>query len=126
MNTRPVALRDFRNDGYASFTHRRDARFDRVAALLTAGTVPSPVHLSRAPSHRRGWGSRYAALAHGRLDVAALRALLARQPLAAGQRIAAVDGSVWGRDDAETSPARGFSYHPSRHAAGQPIVAGWS
>ena len=126
MNTSHVALRDFRNDVYASFTHRRDALFDLVDALLTAGTVPSPVHLSLAPSHRRGWGSLYAALAHGRLDVAALRALLARHPLADGQRISAVDCSVWVRDDAETSPARGCYYHPSRHSAGQPIVAGWS
>ncbi len=27
--------------------------------------------------------------------------------------------------DAECSPQRGFYYHPSRHSAGQPIVAGW-
>lgn len=37
-----------------------------------------------------------------------------------------MDCSVWVRDDAETSPERGFCYHPSRHSAGQPIVAGWS
>src|SRR3954470_6875532 len=38
----------------------------------------------------------------------------------------AVDTSVWARCDAECSPGRGFYYHPSRHSAGQPIVAGWS
>jgi hypothetical protein len=37
-----------------------------------------------------------------------------------------VDVSVWGRCDAEASPDRGFYYHPSRHSAGQPIVAGWA
>ena len=37
----------------------------------------------------------------------------------------AVDGSVWARCDAETSPERGFYHHPSRHSNGQPIVAGW-
>jgi DDE superfamily endonuclease len=37
----------------------------------------------------------------------------------------AVDPTVWARGDAECSPGRGFSYHPSRHSAGQPIVAGW-
>jgi hypothetical protein len=31
---------------------------------------------------------------------------------------------VWDRCDAECSPERGFYYHPSRHSAGQPIVAG--
>jgi hypothetical protein len=37
-----------------------------------------------------------------------------------------VDVSVWDRCDAECSPERGFYYHPSRHSAGQPIVAGWA
>jgi hypothetical protein len=27
---------------------------------------------------------------------------------------------------AESSPERGYYYHPSRHSAGQPIVAGWA
>jgi hypothetical protein len=38
----------------------------------------------------------------------------------------AVDQSVWARCDAESSPGRGYYYHPSRHSAGQPIVAGWA
>ena len=33
---------------------------------------------------------------------------------------------MWPRYDAECSPERGFYYHPSRHSAGQPIVAGWA
>jgi hypothetical protein len=33
---------------------------------------------------------------------------------------------VWPRCDAKSSPERGFYYHPSRHSAGQPIVAGWA
>ncbi len=37
-----------------------------------------------------------------------------------------MDASSWPRCDAETNPERGFYYHPSRHSAGQPIVAGWS
>jgi hypothetical protein len=37
-----------------------------------------------------------------------------------------VDTSVWPRCDAATSPERGYYYHPSRHSAGQPIVAGWA
>ncbi|WP_370628492.1 transposase [Streptomyces avermitilis] len=37
-----------------------------------------------------------------------------------------VDVSVWVRSDAECSPGRGYYYHPSRHSAGQPIVAGWA
>ena len=38
----------------------------------------------------------------------------------------AVDVSAWPRCDAESSPERGYYYHPSRYSAGQPIVAGWA
>jgi hypothetical protein len=38
----------------------------------------------------------------------------------------AVDVTTWPRCDAECSPERGYYYHPSRHSAGQPIVAGWA
>jgi hypothetical protein len=38
----------------------------------------------------------------------------------------AVDVTTWPRCDAECSPCRGSYYHPSRHSAGQPIIAGWA
>ena len=97
----------------------------------SARTVPFllPAHLSLQAPHRRGWGSLYAPLDRGRIDDEALRNLLARYPLASTEgepSVYAVDASVWARCDAETSPERGFYYHPSRHSAGQPIVAGWA
>jgi hypothetical protein len=92
----------------ACFGRRADALFERCDAALTAGVAPSPAHLSLEPSHRRGWGSLYAALASGEIDVAALRARLAAHPLADGAPIVAVDVSVWPRCDAETSPERGY------------------
>jgi hypothetical protein len=59
-----------------------------------------------------------------------VRGLLARHPLAGGEDddppVYAVDVSVWPRCDAECSPERGYYYHPSRHSAGKPIVAGWA
>jgi len=119
-------LRAFRADLYTCFERRADALFELMDAVLTAGPVPSPAYLSLEPVHRRGWGSVYDALASGRIDASACRDLLARHPLAEGQPIYAVDVSVWPRCDAETSPERGFYYHPSRHSAGQPIVAGWA
>jgi hypothetical protein len=61
-------LRAFRNSLYRCFDRRADALFELADALLTAGTVPSPVHLSLAPAHRRGWGSLYAALSRGRIE----------------------------------------------------------
>ena len=121
-----TALQTFRADLYTCFTRRAAALFELADALLTAGPVLSPAHLSLEAVHRRGWGSLYAALAHGDVDVPALRSLLARLPLTTEPLIYAVDVRVWPRCDAETSPDRGSYYHPSRHSAGQPIVAGWA
>jgi hypothetical protein len=88
--------------------------------------VTSLPQLSLQAAHRRGWGSLYDALAAGRLDVDGLRATLAHQTATDCHPVYAVDLSVWPRCDAEASPELGFYYHPSRHSAGQPIVAGWA
>src|SRR5215831_18644944 len=119
-------LTSFRQQMYQLFTRRRDALFDLTDALLTTGPILSPAHLSLAASFQRGWGSVYDALVDGRIDSKAVEALLAQHPLEAGEPIYAVDASVWARCDAETSPERAFYHHPSRHSAGQPIVAGWA
>ena len=127
MTLEPLAtLAAFRRELYRCFDRRADALFELTDALLTADPIASPAYLSLEPVHRRGWGSLYAALAHGHIDDAGLRTLIGRHPLADGPPIYAVDVSVWPRCDAETSPERGYYYHPSRHAAGQPIVAGWA
>ena len=127
----PDALRAFRRSFYECFHRRKDALFELADAILTAdGAAPSPAHLSLQASHRRGRGSLYAALDRGRIDDEALRKLLACHPLAGAvvgePPVYAVDVSVWDRCDAECSPERGYYYHPSRHSAGQPIVAGWA
>jgi DDE superfamily endonuclease len=126
----PVALarlQAFRAGLHACCSRRADALVDLADALLSAqGPVASLPQLSLEPAHRRGWGSTYAALACGRIDAERLRELLARYPLAGGQPIYAVDVTTWPRCDAECSPERGLYYHPSRHSAGQPIVAGWA
>jgi len=124
------ALPSFRRSLYECLRRRGDALFELTDAILAADSaVPSPAHLSLQAPHRRGWGSLYAALDRGHIDTEALRALLTRHPLAGSGTttpVYAVDVSVWDRCDAECSPERGFYYHPSRHSAGQPIVAGWA
>ena len=125
------ALRAFRRSFYRCLRRRSDALFELADAILAAdAALPSPAHLSLQAPHRRGWGSLYAALDRGRIDAEALRDLLVRHLLALGGAgeppVYAVDASVWPRCDAETSPGRGYYYHPSRHSAGQPIVAGWA
>src|SRR5215212_3126298 len=128
MEPPPDALQTFRRSLYECFHRRRDALFELADAILSADSAaPSPAHLSLQVPHRRGWGSLYAALDRGRIDAQALRRLLAHHPLAGSETpVYAVDVSVWDRCDAECSPERGFYYHPSRHSAGQPIVAGWA
>jgi hypothetical protein len=73
-----------------------------------------------------GWGSAYAALACGRIDAERLRDLLASHLPDGDPPVFAVDVTTWPRCDAECSPERGYYYHPSRHSAGQPIIAGWA
>jgi hypothetical protein len=125
--TFPLArLGAFRSELHACFTRRADALFELGDALLCAPAVPSLPHLSLEPVCRRGWGSAYAALAHGRIDAERLRDLLANHLPDTGPPVFAVDVTTWPRCDAECSPERGYYYHPSRHSAGQPIVAGWA
>jgi hypothetical protein len=120
------ALRHFRASVYDRFGARRDALFEALDAATTVGSVPSLAHLSLAAGHRRGWGSLYAALAEGTMDVPALRSIVSRWPLDDGQPIYALDTSVWPRDDAECSPERAHYYSASRQSAGKPLVTGWS
>ena len=129
-HTPEASLRAFRARLHAFFSKRADALlFELTDAILTAGSIPSPPHLNLTPVHRR-WGSLYAALSKGRIDEEAVRDLLSRYPMVYEDRnrtpVYAVDVTAWPRCDAESSPERGYYYHPSRHSAGQPIVAGWA
>jgi hypothetical protein len=121
-----ACLRAFRTALHDCFERRADALFELVDALLSSDAPTSLPHLSLQAAYRRSWGSLYDALSSGCIDVVALRALLLGQTLPTGPPVYAVDLSVWPRCDAEASPDRGFYYHPSRHSAGQPIVAGWA
>jgi hypothetical protein len=120
-----AALRGFREEMFGCLGRRRDALFELVDGLLAAESMPSLPHLSLLPVHRRGWGSVYAALAVGEVDAERLATVLAAQALRVAHPVFAVDASTWARCDAECSPGRGFYYSPTRHSAGQPIVAGW-
>jgi hypothetical protein len=128
MPSFPLArLGGFRAELHACFTRRADALFELGDALLCSqAPFPSLPHLSLEPTHRRGWASAYAALARGRVDAERLRDLLASSLPPADPLVFAVDVTTWPRCDAECSPERGYYYHPSRHSAGQPIIAGWA
>jgi hypothetical protein len=122
-----VRLGGFRAELHACCTRRADALLELGDALLSSqAPFPSLPHLSLEPVHQRGWGSVYAALARGRVQVERLRDLLASHLPPADPLVFAVDVTTWPRCDAECSPKRGYYYHPSRHSAGQPIIAGWA
>jgi hypothetical protein len=75
--------------------------------------------------------ARVSPLSKGRIDQDLLGELLAghspEDNATRGKpRVYAVDLTTWPRCDAESSPERGYYYHPSRYSAGQPIVAGWA
>src|SRR3954471_16133347 len=120
-----AALRGFRAEAFGCLGRRRDALFELVDGLLAAESMPSLPHLSLLPVHRRGGGSAYAALAVGEVDADRIAAVLAAHAPTVAGPVFAVDASTWPRCDAECSPGRGFYYSPTRHSAGQPIVAGW-
>jgi hypothetical protein len=127
MPTSPLArLGAFRTELHACYTCRADALFELGDALLCTQTFSALPHLSLEPVHQRGWGSAYAALARGRIQVERLRDLLVATLPDADPLVFAVDVTTWPRCDAECSPERGYYYHPSRHSAGQPIIAGWA
>ena len=84
MDSLAQSLRAFRDSFYRCLDRRTDALFELTDALLTAGSIPSPPHLSLAAVHRRGWGSLYAAIGMGRMDEGGLRGLLSRHPLGDG------------------------------------------
>ena len=122
-----AVLVDFRAALHGCLSGWGDALFELADAALCApspvGSVPA---LSLEPVFRRGHGSLYKALARGAIDVERLRSVLVAHRPTDWPAVFAVDASAWPRCDAETSPERGYYYSPSRHSAGQPIVAGWS
>jgi len=109
-------LRAFRTALHDCFARRADALFELGDDLLSSDAPTSLPHFSLKAAYRRGWGSLYDDLSAGCIDVVALRALLMDQTLPGGPPVYAVDLSDWPRCDAETSPERGFYYHPSRHS----------
>jgi hypothetical protein len=120
-------LAGFRQGWYGCLGRRADGLFELTDALLcTPGSVGSLPQLSLEPGFRRGWGSLYGALAEGEVAAEAVRDLLVAYRPVGWPLVFAVDQTTWPRCDAECSPARGLYYHPSRHSAGQPIVAGWA
>lgn len=122
-------LQRFRGELHDSFAEWPDALFELVDGLSQPITVEGVAHVSLAPSARRGHGSGYAALTHGRIDEDLLRDVLAAHRPSEWGAMFAVDTTTWPRPDARCSPGRGLyrqAHAKARHVKGHPIVAGWN
>lgn len=108
-------LREFRRGLYQCFTRWADTLFETTDALLCGPSrLESLPHLTLEPELHRGHGSVYAALAKGRIDITALRRLLAGAVQSDFGLVFAADVSNWPRPDAVTCPERTLNYDSAK------------
>lgn len=131
MNTTSTSppLARFRAELYQSVLGmRRDALFESLDAVLTGTGGTSLVRLSLAPVFRRGWASAPDALTDGSLAVPALQRLWAQTmpPTLVEERLLWVlDGSLWPRPAAKTSPERTWGRFVTGGTPESGIIGGW-
>ena len=105
-------------------TARRDAQFDLLDALLTAGPTRSFAELTQTPAFRRSWSSAYAALEDGRQDDAWLRAYLVGHLPQQGVVLLGGDATAWPRPRAPTLPDRQYVHSPTGAVLTESVVVG--
>lgn len=116
----------FRSSWYECLSCWGDTLFELTDAVLAAaGPVRSLPYLSLEPTFSRGWGSVYAALAHGQVQTAAMRQLLVRN-LAAWPLVFALDTTSWPRPQAACSAERTMCHVPDAGSAQFRVLPGWS
>ena len=121
-------LEQFRRAAYQTLGPRKDSLFELMEAALASSGPATLARLSLAPGFRRGWASAPDALAAGGVDAERCRALVARTLLAlpAEERpVWALDGTVWPRPAAVTSPARTYGHRTSPGIPQSGVVPGW-
>lgn len=119
-------LVSFRKQAYDALSHWPDTLFELADSLTSC---PTPTYstpaLSLEPEFRRSHGSLYKALEHGVVDLDQMRKVLVEHKPSDWPDVYAVDATSWARNDAETSPERGYYYSTSKQLGDKPIVAGW-
>jgi hypothetical protein len=130
MATTPAApLARFRAELYqTALGLRRDALFELLDAVLSGERARSLVRHSLAPGFRRRWPSVSDALSDGSLDVAALRRLFAQampDALVDGRLLWVLDGAIWPRPAAKTSPERTWGRWTGSGLPESGIVGAW-
>ena len=131
MDTPPTVplLARFRDELYQSvLALRRDGLFELLDAVLSGDQATSLVRHSLAPVFRRGWASAPDALSDGVLDVPALRRVLAAtMPDAQVENRLrwVLDGTIWPRPAAKTSPERTWGRWTGSGVPESGIVGAW-
>src|SRR5687768_10750620 len=131
MDTTPTSppLARFRAELYQDVLGlRRDTLCELLDAVLSGDRATSLVRHSLHPVFRRGWASACDALADGSLAVPALRRLLAQHlpPPGHGVReLWVLDGSIWPRPEAKTSPERTWGRLVTAGTPESGIIGAW-
>jgi DDE superfamily endonuclease len=130
MFTTPTspALEQFRLAAYQTLGPRKDSLFELMEAALVSPGPGTLVRLSVAPVFRRGWPSAPDALADGAVDADACCHLVQTAALALppdGRPVWALDGTVWPRPAAATSPARTYGHRTSPGIPQSGVVPAW-
>jgi DDE superfamily endonuclease len=121
-------LKQFRLAAYRTLGHRKDSLFELMEAVLAAPGPATMVRLSLAAVFRRAWPSAPDALADGEVDADACRRLMqttAIEPGADGRPVWALDGTVWPRPAAGTSPERTYGHRTTPGIPRDGVVGGW-
>src|SRR5688500_15451189 len=130
MQTTPVAeaLKQFRLAAYRTLGLRKDSLFELLEAVLAGSGPATIVRLSLAAVFRRAWPSAPDALADGEVDVDRCRELVQTttiEPAPGGRRVWALDGTVWPRPSARTSPERTYGHRTTSGIPQDGVVAAW-
>jgi hypothetical protein len=121
-------LEAFRLAAYGTLGHRKDSLFELMEAVLAGSGPATIVRLSLMAVFRRAWPSAPDALADGEVDAEACRRLvqsMAIEPGAGGRPIWALDGTVWPRPAAGTSPERTYGHRSTAGIPQDGVVPGW-
>jgi hypothetical protein len=130
MLTTPAShpLEQFRLAAYQTLGPRKDSLFELMEAALATLGPGTLVRLSVAPVFRRNWPSAPDALADGAVDADRCRHLVQTTLLAAprdGRPVWALDGTIWPRPAAVTSPARTYGHRTSPGIPQSGVVPAW-
>jgi DDE superfamily endonuclease len=136
MQTPPAweTLKQFRLAAYRTLGHRKDSLFELMEAVLAGPGPATLVRLSLAGVFRRAWPSAPDALADGEVDAERCRELVQTTAIeppppvpgqADGRPVWALDGTVWPRPAAGTSPERTSGHRTTAGIPQDGVVPGW-